>query len=412
MEMTYRYPLCVLILSAAAAAQPLSTLVEEALRSNREILAAQKKYEAARQRPAQAGSLPDPTVSLGYTANGGPWPVAGIGHEPTSNGGISVSQEMPFPGKRTLRGEIAAKEADAEFDQYRAVRLSVVSRLKQAYHELHHATVEIEFVKRYQDVLRNILRISEARYSVGRAAQQDVFKAQTQFSIFQTQLLRYEQERTTKEIEVNALLNRPQGGHIEIPEDMAPGEMPATLDAMLAHARTLSPMLAREQKMAQRNELAASLARRDYYPDYTLSGGYYNQGGLPPMWQFRVDLKLPARPGKLRAAVAEQEFAASEARHSYEAAEVNIEARIRADYTMAETARKLTDLYEKSAIPEARLALESSMASYQTGALDFLSLFSNFMNVVEYESMYHEEIMQFHVALARLEEMTGMEMTQ
>ena len=44
----------------------------------------------------------------------------------------------------------------------------------------------------------------------------------------------------------------------------------------------------------------------------------------------------------------------------------------------------------------------------QTGALDFLSLFSNFMNVVEYELMYHEEVMQLDVALARLEEMTGM----
>jgi hypothetical protein len=49
------------------------------------------------------------------------------------------------------------------------------------------------------------------------------------------------------------------------------------------------------------------------------------------------------------------------------------------------------------------------MASYETGTLDFLSLFSNFMNVVDYELMYHEEIMRFHVSLARLEEMTGTE---
>jgi len=66
------------------------------------------------------------------------------------------------------------------------------------------------------------------------------------------------------------------------------------------------------------------------------------------------------------------------------------------------------DLYQKSVIPGAQLALESSMAGYQTGSLDFLSLFSNFMNVVDYELMYHEELMKFHVALARLEEMTGM----
>ena len=58
-------------------------------------------------------------------------------------------------------------------------------------------------------------------------------------------------------------------------------------------------------------------------------------------------------------------------------------------------------------MPGAQLALESSLASYETGKLDFLAVFSNFMNVVDYELMYHEEIMQFHVALARLEELTG-----
>ncbi|SPF54316.1 Outer membrane efflux protein (fragment) [Candidatus Sulfopaludibacter sp. SbA4] len=190
--------------------------------------------------------------------------------------------------------------------------------------------------------------------------------------------------------------------------EMAAGELPATLDEMLAHARTQAPAIEREQKMVERNELAANLARKDYYPDCTLSGGYFNQGGMPPMWQFRVDFKLPAYFWrKQRAAVNQQEFAATEARHNYEAADVSIQARIRADYTLAETARKLIDLYQKSVIPEAQLALESSQASYETGTLDFLSLFSNFMNVVEYELMYHEEVMQFHVALARLEELVG-----
>lgn len=402
--------ICMALLPALAGAQPLASLVDEALRNNREILGAQKKYEAARQRPSQASSLPDPTVSLGYTSNGGPWPIAGIGSAATSNAGIAVSQEMPFPGKRKLRGEIAAKEADAEFEQYRAVRLNVISRVKQAYHQLHHANVAISFTKRYQDVLQSILRISEARYSVGRAAQQDIFKAQTQFAIFQTQLLRYEQERATKEIEINALLNRPQGGHIEVPMEMAPGDVPATLDEMLALARAQAPAIAREQKMTERSELAANLARRDFYPDYTLSGGYFNQGSMPPMWQFRVDFKLPAYFWrKQHAAATETEFSASEARHNYEAADVSLEARIRADYTVAATARKLIDLYQKAVIPEAELTLESARASYETGTLDFLSLFSNFMNVVEYELMYHEEVMQLHVAIARLEEMTGSE---
>ena len=406
--MTVRNCIYLALLGRAACAQALPLLVTEALRNNREILAAQKKYEALRQRPSQARSLGDPTVALGYTAVGAPYPVAGLGREVTSNAGIMISQELPFPGKRQLRGDIASKEAGAEFEQYLAVRLNVTARLKQAYHELHHAAVSITFVKRYQDLLRNILRISEARYSVGRAAQQDVFKAQTQFSIFETRLLRYEQERAAKEIEINALLNRPLDGPIQVPDDMPTDELTSTLDDLLARARVAAPLLTREQKMVQRNELAESLARKDYYPDYTVSGGYFNQGGMPPMWQFRVDFKLPVSFwSKQHAAVTERVFAVSEARHNYEAAAVTIGARIRSDYAAATTARQLIDLYRKAVIPGAQLAMESSMAGYQTGTLDFLSVFSNFMNVVEYELMYHEEIMRFHVALARLEEMTG-----
>lgn len=389
----------------------MASLVDEALRNNREILAAQKKYEAARQRPSQQSSLPDPTLSLGYASNGPPWPGAGLGSNPTSNIGVSIAQQMPYPGKRKLRGEIAQKEADAEFETYLSVRLNITARLKQAYHELHHATVSTASVKRSQELLRNILQISEARYSVGKATQQDVFKAQTQYSIFETQLLRYEQQRVSKEIEINALLNRPPGGHIEVPEEMLPGELTASLDELVAHARTQAPALAREQKMVERGQLSANLARKDYYPDYTVSAGYFNQGTMPPMWQARVDFQIPAYFWrKQRAEVAEQAFALSDARHSYEAADVAIQAQIREQYTEAETAHRLIDLYEKSVTPEAQLALESSLSGYQTGAVDFLSVFSNFMSVVDYELMYHEEIMQFHVALARLEETTGMEL--
>ncbi|HJT86274.1 MAG TPA: TolC family protein [Bryobacteraceae bacterium] len=409
--MNYRYWFCLAALALPAGAQPLASLVKEALRSNREILAAQKKYEAARQRPTQASSLPDPTFALGYSANGAPYPVAGIGRYATSNAGFLISQEMPAPGKRKLRGEIAQKEADADFEQYLSVRLNVVSRLRQAYHELHHAMVGITLVQQDQDLLRSILKISEARYAAGEAAQQDIFKAQTQFSIFQAELLRYRQERDSKQIEINALLNRPPGGSIQAPEDNPPGSIGATLDQMLAHERTQAPELAQQQKLVERNELAAQLARKDELPDYTLSGGYFNQGSMPPMWQFRVDFKLPAYFWrKQRAGIAEQAFTATEARHAYEAADVSIQARIREDYTVAQTALQLINLYDKSVIPEAQLAFRSSLASYETGSLDFVSVFSNFMNVVNYQLEYHEEIMQFHLARARLEEMTGMEM--
>ena len=93
---------------------PLTEVIAEALKNHPEIAAAERRWEAARQRPIQERSLPDPMISAGYNASGRPWPGAGLGTEPTANIGVMVSQEIPFPGKLDLRAAIASREADAE----------------------------------------------------------------------------------------------------------------------------------------------------------------------------------------------------------------------------------------------------------------------------------------------------------
>jgi outer membrane protein TolC len=397
-------------LSLPLTAQSLGSLIADAMKNNPEILAAQKRYEAMRQRPVRESTLPDPMFSLGWSSNGNPLPGAGLGSNPTSNIGVSIAQELPAPGKLRLRGEVASKEAEAEFQQYQAVKLSVTARLKLAYHQLHHAYAASEIMRREQKLLGNFLQIAESRYSVGKAAQQDIFRAHAQFAIMETQILRMEQDKPAQQAIINSLLNRPQDTPITPPGEMQPGELTATIEELLAHARTDAPSVMRDQKMVERNELALNLARKDYAPDYVVSGGYYNQGGMAPMYQFRLDVKVPAYFWRRqRAEVAEQTYTVNESRRTYEADKQNLAARIRGEYAEAQTARKLMDLYAKSVTPQASLALESSLASYQTGALDFLSVLTNFMTVVDYELNYHEEMVRFHLSLARLEEMTGLE---
>jgi hypothetical protein len=47
------------------------------------------------------------------------------------------------------------------------------------------------------------------------------------------------------------------------------------------------------------------------------------------------------------------------------------------------------------------------MTSYQTGAVDFLSVLTNFGTVLEYEMTFFDELATYHTAVSRLEEMTG-----
>jgi outer membrane protein, heavy metal efflux system len=405
-----------LALSAAAQTPDvrvsLRELTSEAMKNNPEIVAAQNSYEAARQRPTQESSLPDPMISLGYVSVGNPLPGAGLGSQVLSNIGVMYSQELPYPGKLKLRGEIASKEAEAVFQQYQAVQLAVISRLKQAYYRLQYTYAASDLLIRNRELLNRLVSVTEGRYSVGKAAQQDVFKAQTQVSILETRLVKLEQQRLSSEAEINSVLNRRPGSTVGRPEDVKSKELTATLEELYAAAGQNSPMLQRDQKMIQRSELAVNSARKQYYPDVTISGGYFNQGSMAPMYQFQASFKVPTYFWrKERAGVNEQVSMLSQARRTYEATDQSLHFRIKDDYTMAQASSKLMKLYIQTVVPQGNLALESSLATYETGSVDFLSVLTNFTTVLDYEMNYYEEALSYVLALSRLEEMTGQPLT-
>ncbi|MCZ2152257.1 MAG: TolC family protein [Bryobacterales bacterium] len=398
------------LISSAYAADPiLEALIDEALRNNAEVAAASKGYQAATRRGRQASALPETMFSAGYASSGRPWPGAGLGVDPTSNIGFMVTQEFPFPGKRELRGKIADTEAQAEYQDYRAAQLAVVSRLKQAYYRLGYTYAAMEVLNKNKDLLTRFLRITEVRYSVGRASQQDVFKAQTQLAILETRLVQLNRDQQARQAEILSLLNRPPAsapvGRVAL---VKPPKLTRTLEDLYAMANGRAPMIQREQRIVLRNQLATNLARKDFYPDYSVSGGYFNMGGMPDMYQLRVDFKLPTSFfRKQRAAVEEQAALVSQARKALEATAQSLAFRLKDDFLMYETSRRLMDLYEKTVVPQSSLALESSLASYSNGSVDFLSVLTNYLTMVDFEMNYNEELLNVNLALARLEEMAG-----
>jgi outer membrane protein TolC len=365
------------------------------------------RYEAARRRPIQERALPDPMISAGYNASGNPLPGAGLGAEPTANIGFMVSQELPYPGKRDLRATIAARDAEAELQQVETTRLNVIARVKLTYYRLAYTYAVGDVLTRNRDLLGTLLKVSENRYAVGQAAQQDVIKAQTQLSILELQLARVHQERSTREGELNAVLARPVTTRVGRPDELLLTPFDLSLESIVTLANEHAPMLRRDQIMIDRSQLGVEAARKEYKPDFAVTGGYSYMGAMPPMYEFRVDVKIPLQRAKRAAAVAEQLSTVEQARSAYDSTRLGLQGRIQEDYQMASTSVRLARLYRDTVLPQARLALESSMASYQTGAVDFLSVLTNFGTVLEYEMTYFSELAAYHTAVSRLEEMTG-----
>ncbi|MGB9606854.1 MAG: TolC family protein, partial [Bryobacteraceae bacterium] len=209
---------------AADAASPpatrLADLIAEALHRHPKVQLALQRYQSARQRMAQEGALPDPVLSVGYASVGRPYPLAGLGAQPMANAGLMFMQEFPAPGKRRLRAALAYQEAEALYQQYQAVRLQLVARLKQAYYRLAYAHAAAGVLERYRKLLEEMLESSEARYRAGLAPQADVFKLQTEMTLLEARLARLEQERAIQEAEIQQILARPAGAGIGAPEPL------------------------------------------------------------------------------------------------------------------------------------------------------------------------------------------------
>jgi outer membrane protein TolC len=385
----------------------LHELVESAVANNPEIAAARARVDAASRRPEQERSLPDPTISAGWASVGRPFPGAGLGDEPMANVGVMVTQEIPYPGKRQLRADIAAREADAARRELDAVRLEVIARVKQAYYRLAYTAAAQDVLGRNRQLLDTLLEVSEARYGVGTAAQQDVFKGQAELTVLALQDERLRQERSTREAEINALLNRAPLAPVGAPEDLEYVPFVASLQSLLEQARANAPVLLRGRSTVAAAELGVDAARRDYKPDFAVSGGYYNQGAMPDTYEFRFDVVVPLQRPRRAAAVSEQASRLSAARLALDASSRALEARIQEDYQAAASSSRVARLYRDTLLPQVRLALESSLSSYRTGAVEFLSVLTNFTALLANELRYYEELAAFHVAASRIEELTG-----
>jgi outer membrane protein, heavy metal efflux system len=406
-----RLILFALSLSLAAQDVPrgrLEPLLAEALRRNPEILAARKKLEAMRQKPAMERSLPDPMVSLSYASVNGPFPGQGLGREPQSNIGFMVSQTLPAHGKLRLRAAIASKEASGMEQDYWMAELSVVSRMKQAWHKLHHSYEMLDLLDRNRELLERMTKIAEARYALGKAAQQDVLRSQTQMILLEARREKYEQELQSRVAEINSLLARPLDTPVARPYDVEPAEPFVSLEALYRQAEAHAPVLAKEKSGVERAELALNLARKDGAIDYTVGGGVATMGSMGTMYQAKLDFNLPLfTRSRQRAAVLEQVSEVERARRSYQATGNQMLFRIKDDWLQSSASWRLMRLYSTTMVPQATITLESSLTAYENGQIDFMNVLASLMSVLDAEMAYHEESLNYHLALLRLEETAG-----
>ena len=388
----------------------LDELVLEALEKNPEILAARRKFDAATKRPSQVSTLPEPKFS--FTNLGVGHPASALNGSDFAYVGVGVSQEFPFPGKLSLMKQVAKKEADSERQMVLETELRVVSRLKRAYYDLYYSHKAIEIVEKNRELLDKFTKIAEAKYRVGSGIQQDVLKAQVEISTLMQRLEMLGQQKASLSAFVNSLLDRPVSTELGTPAQVNKSQLNRPLEELLRVAQENAPRIRSRQEMLDSGAFALNLARKEYMPDFGGSFQYQKTGSLyPDYYMATLEVKVPLYFWrKQRLGVEEAATRLVEMRHEYRMTSQEISFGVKDQFLMAKTSERLLAMYEQGVIPQAAASLESALAGYQTGKVDFLTLINNLTVLLNFEMDYYRELSNQQKAVARLEEFVGVKL--
>ena len=398
-------------LRTARAQQPADTLrlaeaVRIVLEANPMLQAARFSASAAGERIGPAGALPDPQLQFGLMNR-----MAsdfGSTMDPMTMNQVQLMQMLPWPGKLggarlAARHNAGAASADAK-EQARMLAVQV----RTTYTDVAYADRALDVMQGTQALLRQFLEVSTTMYAVGNAVQQDVLRAQVEVARMSEDITRMAQERVAMAARLNALLGREAAtpvGALELPE---PGNDLPDADSLIARALEARPALIAGAERVAAAQASLSAARRELYPDFQVGFQYQSRPAFPNMVSLMVGVNLPIFAGSKQLAM-RKEMAAMRDMSQAELVNLRNETAARIIETRARAVqdRNLVRLYRTSIVPQARAAVQSSLASYQVGRVTFMQLIDNQMTVNRYETEGYRLAADYQQALGELEALVG-----
>ncbi|MFQ5739987.1 MAG: TolC family protein [Acidobacteriota bacterium] len=360
----------------------LREYVGQALQRNPSLQEALARYRAALQKVPQVTSLPDPMLRFTQFARSLETRVG-----PQLNS-YQVSQKLPWFGKLDLRGKVAFKEAAALQQSYRAREREIIAEVKRAFYELFYTDRALQISREEQSLLEHYEDLSQIRYATGQGLQQAVIKIQAEITQVINRLKILNQQRISVSAQLNTLMDRPPEAPLGAIQPQPLPQVSLNLKELYGigerHRQELKAAMARVEK----SEQSVELAKKNFWPDLTLSAGLVNVGArsdlaallMPPLddgknaYNFSVGINIPIRRKKYRAGVAEATETLIAGRREYLNVRNEMEFSIRDQVIRLETLREQIDLFDQALIPQAEETLRSTESAYQTGELGALDL--------------------------------------
>jgi outer membrane protein TolC len=383
----------------------LPELIQEVLARNPELMAARRQWEAATNRITQALSLDDPILSVqlwNFPQN--------FNVMQTQNNIFGLAQNLPFPGKLALKGNVASRSAEMTEQAVRAKERELVARLKQAYYDLFLAQKAVQIHHEQVELVRQFVEIANAKFRAGKGSQGDVLKAQVELSLLFQHLPVLEQRRETAEAMLNTLLDRDPASPLGLAQEPSQRPLENPIDDLHRLALNDRPEIKAAELDVQRNEQSHALAKRQYYPDFNVAfqrfQNFHADNGFGAYVAMSIPFAFWTKP-KYDAGVQEAAAAVAVARAQQQTVENMTRFQINDLLAKLRATDQMATLYRTTILPQAGQSLEAAQVGYRAGKAGFLDLIDAQRAWRGFQLEYFTALVDRQHQLAELEQVVG-----
>ena len=369
---------------------------------NPELAAAAERIRAARERIPQARSLPDPQI--GYTMED--MRISGdmFRHR------VDVSQMFPWFGKRGLMEEEARAEVEIAEQRYEQMRLNIRSMVAEGYADYYYLSRSVLVIEENLRLLSSIEDVVRAAYAAGKAPQSSVIRAQVELGMLEEQLQSSRDVLTPAAAKLNALLNRPPGDPLSLPETLPDQEITLSEEELLRRIVDRNPDLQVMRLETRKEGASVKLAEKQRRPDVMLGIGVGNTGmTMDKAYSVMgmISVNLPVRKARNRAAVVEAEAMKRAIEHDRGGRENTLAAELKSALFSWRDANRKVRLYRDTLIPKTQQALGVSRRAFEAGMADFLDLIDVQRTLLELELALERSLADRVQEYAFIAELTG-----
>jgi len=376
-----------------------STFVLAVLARNPSLESSRQAWRAALAEHAQERALDDPMLEYSFA------PLSIAPSEVRYGQVITLSQKLPWPGKRALAGEVALAEAEAAQADFEATRLHLALMASLLFDQYYAVERSLELNQQHRALVRDIQSAAQAQYETGRASQQEPLQAEVELAHVEHQRIVLTSRRAIIAAQMNGLLHR--APETDLPPPPAALDIPdfttGTSAQLQEEALSNRPELRGQHAKIRSRQAARDLADRESFPDFGVMASYNSMWAMPEhQWMVGFSLNIPLQLGRRRGAVEEADARVAQAKA--ELLSVSDEVRVAVEKARQRLieAGHVVHLYRDRLLPAARAQIEAARSGYVTGQTGFQALIDSERSLRNVELSYQEALATFGERRAEL----------